>query len=182
VAPSEVQVLARIHDALGLDSKELYSHIHERSASSAQDPGPVVVRPAPQRRAGHALPARPAKDALNLDPSVIKRLHEDTARASATLRRIAEEAEAAELPSAIDDEVSGGARLDLSHVELLRRLSARPSWLRAEAEILARELGLILDGVLETLNDAAFEVADEPVTEGDDPIDINRDISEVMLK
>ena len=39
---------------------------------------------------------------------------------------------------------------------------------------------LMLDGVLEQINDMAFERFDMPVTEGDDPIEINSDILEEL--
>jgi hypothetical protein len=42
-------------------------------------------------------------------------------------------------------------------------------------------LGLLPDGALETLNEAAFEAVGEPVCEGSDPIEINRDAIEEML-
>ncbi len=40
----------------------------------------------------------------------------------------------------------------------------------------------MLDGALEQINDMAFELFDMPVSEGDDPIEINPDIlSELAL-
>jgi hypothetical protein len=36
----------------------------------------------------------------------------------------------------------------------------------------------MLDGALERINEAAFDAHDGPLTEGDDPVTINRDILE----
>ena len=45
-------------------------------------------------------------------------------------------------------------------------------------QALAAALGLMTDGALEHLNEAAFDHADGPLTEGDDPLEINPDILE----
>ena len=58
------------------------------------------------------------------------------------------------------------------------RLCRGPSWPRAEVQALAAALGLMTDGALEHLNEAAFDHADGPLTEGDDPLEMNPDILE----
>ena len=42
-----------------------------------------------------------------------------------------------------------------------------------ELEELAEALGLMLDGALDRLNEAAFERCEAPLWEGDDPIEID---------
>jgi len=73
------------------------------------------------------------------------------------------------------------AGLDAAHNALLSRLAGQPSWTRDDFGRVAAELGLLPDGALETLNEAAFEAVGEPVCEGSDPIDINRPALEEML-
>ena len=46
---------------------------------------------------------------------------------------------------------------------------------------MATDLGLLPDGALEALNEAAFEAVGEPVCEGSDPIDINSYAVKEML-
>ena len=73
------------------------------------------------------------------------------------------------------------AGLDTAHSALLGRLAARPSWTRDDFDQMATDLGLLPDGALEALNEAAFEAVGEPVCEGSDPIDINHYAVEEML-
>ena len=73
------------------------------------------------------------------------------------------------------------AGLDAAHNALLSRLRGRLSWPRDDFTRVAAELGLLPDGALETLNEAAFEAVGEPVCEGSDPIEINTDAIEEML-
>ena len=76
---------------------------------------------------------------------------------------------------------SQAAGLDAAHNALLSRLRGRLSWPRDDFTRAAAELGLLPDGALETLNEAAFEAVGEPVCEGSDPIEINHDAIEEML-
>jgi hypothetical protein len=57
-------------------------------------------------------------------------------------------------------------------------LLSRPQWSRAELEDAASDLELMLDGALEQVNDASFEAYDLPLSEGEDPIDINAEVVE----
>lgn len=59
---------------------------------------------------------------------------------------------------------------------------ARERWSRAEFEELTGTLDLLPDGAIDVLNDAAFDAADEPLCEGQDPIEINLDIVKDMLR
>ena len=49
---------------------------------------------------------------------------------------------------------------------------------RAEFEGLCAELGLLPDGAIEIINEAAFEHFDAPLLEDDEPLEINPDIVE----
>ena len=48
--------------------------------------------------------------------------------------------------------------LDAAHRSFLARLAERPSWPRSEVARIAAELGLMPDGALEIVNEAAFEL------------------------
>jgi hypothetical protein len=69
-----------------------------------------------------------------------------------------------------DDLVAG---LDAAHTRLLRTLSARASWTRAEFRAAAASVGLLPDGALDVLNESALETCGDLVCEGEDPIGIN---------
>ncbi|EPN55235.1 hypothetical protein A245_23556, partial [Pseudomonas syringae pv. actinidiae ICMP 19096] len=72
--------------------------------------------------------------------------------------------------------------LDTEHSAFLRLLVSRNAWTRQALENATATMDLMLDGALEQINDMAFELFDMPVSEGDDPIEINPDIlSELTL-
>jgi DNA-directed RNA polymerase subunit beta' len=55
--------------------------------------------------------------------------------------------------------------LDNRHRTLLRRLFKKEGWERAEVEKMCKEIGLMIDGALEVINEWAFEHTDLPVIE-----------------
>lgn len=73
---------------------------------------------------------------------------------------------------------SVGARVALSGLEPILfafalRLASRATWKRADAEALAASLGLMVDGALEHLNEAALDEWDVLFAEGNDPIELS---------
>jgi hypothetical protein len=63
---------------------------------------------------------------------------------------------------------------------LARLLLSRREWTREELGDAAADLDLMVDGALETLNDAAFDAHDIPFVEGDDPITVNSELMEKL--
>jgi hypothetical protein len=63
--------------------------------------------------------------------------------------------------------------LDAVHSALVRQLAERPAWTRGEVEHLAGSLGLLPDGALEAINEAAFEHCGSALLEGDETIEID---------
>jgi hypothetical protein len=70
--------------------------------------------------------------------------------------------------------------MDEHHSRLFHLLAARDSWQRGEVEQLTAELGLLTDGALEVLNEAAYDRAGSPLWEGTDLLTIDHDIAEDM--
>ena len=60
-------------------------------------------------------------------------------------------------------------------------LLQKPVWKPKDIEAVAAPLGLMANGALERLNDMAFEVRDEPIFEGDDPIEVNISLAKELL-
>jgi hypothetical protein len=50
---------------------------------------------------------------------------------------------------------------------------ARTSWPRSEFEALTSKLALMPSGAIDTLNEASYDLAGEPILEGDDPLTVN---------
>ena len=55
------------------------------------------------------------------------------------------------------------AGLDGAHSAMLTRLAEKPQWSMEEVEDIAGNLGLMAEGALETINDAAMEKTEEPL-------------------
>jgi hypothetical protein len=70
--------------------------------------------------------------------------------------------------------------LDPEHAAFLRALLARPSWSRAELSDMAADMELMLDGALERVNEATLDAFDSRIAEGDDPIEIARELMDTI--
>jgi hypothetical protein len=129
--------------------------------------------------AGFAKPAA----SFTLDPERIAALKHETARVSAILAGVfVEEAHVAlaatAAPTAPVPEQPPLIGLDSAHSNFLRLLVTRVAWTRAELEEAATKLDLMLDGAMEQVNEAALDNWDEPITDGDDPVEINQELAQ----
>jgi len=178
VAPAEVKLLEKIYKALGLDAQAVYSDLHIASSTST----PVASQVQPEQ--AEPIKKASASDGLNLDMARIEALQRETAEVSALLSSVFAE-EAAQSPEVKEerDEASsviepGPLGLDPEHSVFLRLLMTRASWSRQELADAAADMELMLDGAIERINDAAFEHFDAALLEGDDPVEVVRDVLE----
>ncbi|MGG6297904.1 TerB N-terminal domain-containing protein [Leptolyngbya sp. AN02str] len=195
ISPKEIAVLAKIYPLLGLDPQEVYSHIHNLSTSEPRvDPAvePITVRPASSAQKGFVIPASPptasaemesVEPSFTLDLKLIEAKKAESAAVAAILGDIFvddEQLNISPVPTApLNSNTIAG--LDSSHSALVHRLSERSIWNRSEVEQIVAELGLMIDGALEIINDAALDKCEELLTEGDEPIEINADVLEGLL-
>lgn len=177
VNPDEVKLLERLYKALGFDPASVYSDLHQ---------------PAPSRTPTAATAMAPSEaggsGTVSLDLDRIRRIQADTSHVSSVLGQIfADEIEPALPPlppapdAASDGGKSGGSALeglDRRHAELLLELAGRPEWPRPEYETLARSLGLMPDGALETINEWSFDRFDDAIVEDGDPLVLSPDLLE----
>jgi hypothetical protein len=63
----------------------------------------------------------------------------------------------------------------------MQLLGSKLSWTREELETLASKYNIMLDGTLDSINDASFDHFGGPFFEGDDPIEINADFAKAIL-
>ena len=184
VSPSEVKLLERVYKALQLDSQLLYGDLHGAASGASI----ASVKPAtsyPQSEPGVQVSAN-AKQGFVLDNDRIAQLQRETAEVSALLAQVFTDDQIEEAEQPVENTESAPessadvAGLDLEHSAFLRLLISRPEWSRSELEAAASDMELMLDGALEQINDMAFERFDMPVTEGDDPVEINTDILEEL--
>lgn len=190
---TEVTRVNRYFDALGLERPQLGSR------PQAAGPGDLIpVRIAGTSSPGYAIPQPPPKDNpasadVVLDPDLIKAKLAETEQAASLLAGIftgeptssftalpAAAAPQGSLPPQAASPLPSA--LDAAHRSFLARLAERPSWPRSEVASIAASLGLMPDGALEIVNEAAFEVAGDPATEGSDPVEVNTDVAKEVLR
>lgn len=204
VSPSEVKLLERVYKALQLDTQLLYSDLHGAAAGAASISVRTSTSTTPATATAHAKSAQ-SPQGFTLDHDRIAQLQQETAAVSALLAQVFTDEEpgnsntkqdsesgqsqmqAADQPSSESEkskptnepsaDISG---LDLEHSAFLRLLVSRTEWSRSELEAAASDMELMLDGALEQINDMAFDRFNMPVTEGDDPVEINADILEEL--
>ena len=190
---AEVTRINRYFDALGLDRPEIGNNPQAAPGSGDLIP----VRTAGASPLGYAIPQSPPEDhharaGVALDPELIKIKMAETEQAASLLAGIFTgeptssftALTATSAPQGSPSPQAGSQLLpglDAAHRSFLARLAERPSWLRSEVASIAAGLGLMPDGALEIVNEAAFEIVGEPATEGSDPIEVNSDVAKEIL-
>ena len=84
------------------------------------------------------------------------------------------------MPQSVPPEASA-SKVPASHRIFLSELSKRSEWSRTEFEVMAAECGLMPDGAIDILNEAAFAVVGAPVIEGDDPMQVDAAIVKELV-
>ena len=179
INPEEITLLSKLYPLLGLEAQTVFNHIHDMTVGVNTPSAPATIStPSPPYS---PPPHPPDASGLQLNRDLIHAKVSESATVSALLADVFIDDE----PSPAENEpeaVTGIAGLDLAHSQFLRRLSQRSEWLRQDLESVVAELGLLLDGALEIVNEAAFDQCDEPLAEGEDPIDINTDVLQELLE
>lgn len=179
-APKTVAFLEKVYLALGLATDQLYRDIHSAGTGAAS----------PATAVSADKPATP--EAFALDHERIAQLQRDTENVSALLSTIFVEdvavrsAPPVSLSAPAPTESLGAGPepktplpgLDGAHAELARHILGQAQWERAALLPVAQRLGLMLDGALECINDAAFDAFDLPFIEGDDLLEVNPELFE----
>jgi len=173
ISPGEVKTLRKIYTLLELDPELVHGKLHA-SASSMPAPAtePVFVGGGGTPAPAFAIP-RPASKpvpagTLVLDQDVIEARLAESAAVSALLADIfAEDVAEEPAPAPVRPDVPMVAGLDAVHSAFARRLAERPVWTRPELEELCAVIGIMIDGALDSVNEAALDAADEPLVEDD---------------
>lgn len=174
--------LERLYEALGLGRQELYTLLHQSTAATASCTAePIMVEDGKSRRRGHRIPAPPSKaksqDGIVIDMSKVDVILRETKEVDAILAPIYEE-EASEIPISVAvsptlEQETKFVGLGPEQARLLEALVNQPEWTRSGFEAKARELGLMPDGALETINEWAYDTFDEELIVDGDPLIIN---------
>jgi uncharacterized tellurite resistance protein B-like protein len=186
IDPEEVRTLQKIFKLLELDPESVYSELH---AASTGD-GPVVVRNGAPADTGEPIPNRGSREVRRgLDRAAIDVKIEETAAVSTLLSGIFSEEEERETPDDGAEQSIGESRakeigtpgLSATERTFALALAERKSWSREEIEELAAHHEVMVDGALEAVNEAAFELCGAPFSEGDQPIEIDSEVAKEML-
>jgi len=205
IAPAEVTTLQKIYKLLGLDSSTVTSKLH---AAMTGTPGPatrpVTVRPAGEPEAGYPVPPRPAPlsapvDAgggFALDSAVIRAKMAETAAVSALLGNIFDDEQRPEAPAGErespektgpgpvethPDPAPTVGGLDPAHSLIVHALVGLEQLRWSAFKDLSALHGLLPEGAMDTLNEAALEAFDEPLIEGDGILTVNADVLQELL-
>lgn len=187
VDPEEIRILRKIYPLLGLDPDSVYSDVHSLMAGAGTEDEPVtVVTSKPSE--GYAIPPETDPESggtigFTLDPEKIKETRRNSERVASVLADVFEEDdESAEAAPPPQPEVGPAlCGLDPAHSRFLLKLAERTSWERVEIEALAERVGVLPDGALELINDAAFEACGDLLLEGDEVVEIEGEILQEMI-
>jgi len=172
IDPTEMKTLTKIYEMLDLDPQSLYSHAHAAAVEPVTVQTVDFVKPQ-----GYAIPTPPLKpsEGVSLNMSTIEAKLAETVAISAILNNIFTEDEPATQATAPEPTVSdlAIAGLDPESFTFMQVLASKLVWAREELERLAADYNLMLDGTLDSINDASFDHFGGPFFEGDDPIEIN---------
>ena len=170
-----VRLLEQIYRALELEPKLLYTHLHR----GAQQAGGQDLQKS-------SIPSEGSAPAVNTER--LAALRRETDQVSALLAEVFADGVAPSSPEPVTiSQVSPAQEssreillpgLDAQHQRFLADLLRKEYWTREELQDMAAHSQIMLDGALERINDAAFDLFGEPVTEGDDPVYIQQKILE----
>ena len=179
---SEVKALQRLFRLLGLDPDSVHEELHCVGASRAEQGEPVPVFVPTSTDRGFAIPPQskpkptrtPKRD---LDMAAVQAKIAESSQVATMLAGIFVD-EQAPAPSKRVQVPSTAlvAGLDSKHSALFRRLSGRQSWSRADFDALASECGVMPDGAIDSLNEAALDACAAAMIEGDDPVTIEHTV------
>jgi uncharacterized tellurite resistance protein B-like protein len=194
VSPAEITTLTKIFKLLDLDPASIHPRAHQASMNQRPATEPVTIRTAARGSSGYRIPSRPGPTTLDsapppgpvrLDEAAIAAKLAETMTVSALLSTVFTDDE--EPPPSPPDlgltDPAGTAvpGLDAGHSQLFTILVTRTQWTRAELEGHCAQFALLPDGAIDTLNEAAYERAGDPLTDGEDPIAIDVTVAQEML-
>ena len=121
------------------------------------------------------------KAEFTLDEELIALYESETLKVQRMLNSIFEDEE---LPHQVEPipEIAQSIHniLDVSHNSLFQKLIIKEQWSKKEVTGLCQNLGLMIDGAIETINDWSFDIVDAPVLDDDYDIYVDLEIVEEL--
>lgn len=176
---NEVKQLEKLYTALGLNKAQVTSDLHAMSSADIpvtvahQDQEPVHAIPKPQN----------AAHVFSLNEELIRIREQETQQVRNVLENIFIEQIEESAPAEPQDYPGENpfAGLDQAHQALLSRLMVQEHWERPAIYEICNELGLMLDGALEVLNEWTFANTNAPLIEDGDPIYVDIELAKEII-
>lgn len=178
IDPNEIKQLEKLYTALGLDRSQVASDLHAMAGAD----GPVTVARKDQEPVHVILQPHSAAPVFSLNDELIRIKAQETQQVRHVLENIFTEQMEEPVPaeSQADTIENPLAGLDQTHQTLLSRLVEQEHWERPAVYEICKELGLMLDGALEVLNEWTFANTNAPLIEDGDPIYVDTELAKEM--
>ena len=173
IDPKQVKQLEKLYTTLGLNKEQVVSDLHTLATANEpvtvgfRDSQPSFTIPTPT-----VEPENPKGFSLNED--LIRARTEETRQVRGVLEGIFSEQEEEQVENTTTTATSAPgnplAALDKAHQDFFHSLVQQEAWKRSSLHELCKELGLMVDGAMEVLNEWSFENANAPLIEDGDPI------------
>lgn len=178
IDPREVKQLEKLYSTLGMNKEQVTSDLHTLAAASEpvtvslRDPKPSFPIPKPN--------VDPVKSkGFSLNDELIRIREEETRQVKGVLEEIFSTQDEEQIDiggsTPIAQSLSPLSALDQVHQNLLHHLLKQETWDRSVLHEVCKELGIMLDGAMEVLNEWAFDNANAPLIDDGNPVfvDIN---------
>jgi tellurite resistance protein len=178
IDPKEVKHLEKLYTTLGLNKEQVTSDLHTLAAANEpvtvglRDTEPTFSIPTPAIE-----PVKPKGFSLNEE--LIRIRTEETRQVKGVLEGIFADQEEDLAENDITTITSTSENpltaLDKAHQDFFHRLLQQETWERSSLHELCKELGLMVDGAMEVLNEWSFDNANAPLIDDGDPVfvDVN---------
>lgn len=185
IDPREVKQIEKLYTSLGLEKSQVISDIHALSANN----GPVTVSKR-DAETSYKIPKpvlQPSKsNGFQLNEELIRIREEETRQVKGVLEGIFAEQmddspEVDDKETKINDETNSLGDLDQLHQELLIKMMKQDTWDRPDLLSICKDLGLMMDGAMENLNEWAFEQANALLIEDGEPIYLDKELAEEII-
>lgn len=197
VRPVEIDLLEKIYTMVHQDPAQVHQDLHEMQssgygpASEELADGDVMMLSLQQKSPEvYTIPPAmldiPGKHDVVLDMERVRRIQAQTAAVHNLLVEVFAASEE-ELPLQWSEklkpmpELPQVGSLDAAHLQLFHVLLKTTTMERDDFDARCRTLGLMPDGAIEVMNDAAFAKVGEPIIVGEDPIEIDVQMAEEMM-
>ena len=178
IDPREIKQIEKLYTSLGLNKDQVTSDIHTLAAANH----PVTVaRRDPDN--SFSIPATPPhtemKEGFKLNEELIRIRVEETRQVKGVLENIfADDSDEVEInvPAFANNSSANPLdALDEAHKKFFHSIVSQETWERKKLQDICKEMGLMIDGAMETLNEWAFNNANAPLIDDGDPVyvDIN---------